>query len=110
MFAGWITFSAEGAGEATIIRACVLMRANDPRYEVGVAFGDRAKGDWFRAQTLTALGTRLGGPDSQAETRSTRVDSHRRWRNAKNIWHNALLRSALQALAAPLRRRSRAAE
>jgi hypothetical protein len=28
------------------------------------------------------------------------VDSHRQWRNAKNIWHNAAIRSGLSA---PLR-------
>jgi hypothetical protein len=112
MFAGWITFSAERADEATIIRAHVLMRANDPLYELGMTFGGHAKEDRFWAQTLTALGTRIGVPDPQVETRSTCVDSHRQWRNAKNVWHNAMLRSTLQTLAAPitaLRRRSRPA-
>jgi hypothetical protein len=136
MFAGWITFSAERTGEAapgpvteerglrpaggsggsaprasgaTTIRAHVLMRANDPLYEVGMTFGGHAKEDQFWAQTLTALGTRLGVPDPRVETRSTCVDSHRQWRNAKNIWHNAMLRSTLQTLAAPLHRRSRPA-
>ena len=110
MFAGWITFSAERVDEATVIRAHVLMRANDPLYELGMTFGGHAKEDRFWAQTLTALGSRLGVPDPQVETRSTCVDSHRQWRNAKNIWHNAMLRSTLQTLAAPvtaLRRRSR---
>jgi len=109
MFAGWITFSAERAGEATIVRAHVLMRANGPRYELGMMFGGHAKEDRFWAQTLTALGTRLGVPDPQVETRSTCVDSHRQWRNAKNVWRNAMLRSMLQTKAAPLHRRSRPA-
>ena len=112
MFAGWITFSAERAAEATVIRAHVLMRANDPLYELGMTFGGHAKEDRFWAQTLTALGTRLGVPDPQVETRSTCVDSHRQWRHASNIWHNAMLRSVLQTVAAPitaLRRRSRPA-
>ena len=110
MFAGWITFSAERAGEATTVRAHVLMRANDPLYEIGMTFGGHAKEDRFWAQTLTALGTRLGVPDPQVETRSTCVDSHRQWRNARNIWHNAMLRSTLQTVAAPFHRRSRPAE
>jgi len=110
MFAGWITFSGERAGEATIVRAHVLMRANDPLYELGMTFGGHAKEDRFWAQTLTALGTRLGVPDPQVETRSTCVDSHRQWQNAKNIWHNAMLRSTLQTVAAPFHRRSRPAE
>jgi hypothetical protein len=96
MFAGWITFSAERDGAATMIRAHVLMRANDPLYEIGMAFGGHAKEDRFWAQTLTALGSRLGVPDPQVETRSTCVDNRRQWRHAKNIWHNAMLRSLFQ--------------
>ncbi len=110
MFAGWITFSAERDGEATMIRAHVLMRANDPLYEIGMTFGGHRKEDRFWAQTMTALGTRLGVPDPRVETRSACVDNHRQWRHAKNVWHNAMLRSTLQTMAAPftaLRRRSR---
>ncbi|HET7246644.1 MAG TPA: hypothetical protein VFJ07_17595 [Streptosporangiaceae bacterium] len=109
MFAGWITFSAERAGEATIVRAHVLMRADDPLCELGMTFGGHAKEDRFWAQTLTAPGTRLGVPDPQVETRSACVESHRQWRNATNIWHNAMPRSTLQTVAAPLHRRSRPA-
>ena len=57
MFAGWITFSAERASEATIVRAHVLMRANDPRYELGMTFGGHAKVNRFWARILTPLGT-----------------------------------------------------
>ena len=35
MFAGWITFSAERTAASTAVQAQVLMRANDPLYEVG---------------------------------------------------------------------------
>jgi hypothetical protein len=109
MFAGWITFSAERAGEDTVIRAHVLMRANDPLYELGMMFGGHRKEDQFWAGTLTALGTRLGVPAAAVETRSTCVDSRRQWRHATNVWHNAMLRSMVQTLAAPFRRRSRQA-
>ena len=40
------------------------------------------------------------------------MDNQRQWRHAKNIWHNAMLRSMLQTIATPvtaLRRRSRRA-
>ena len=42
-------------------------------------------------------------------TRSVCVDSHRQWRHAGNIWHNSMVRSLGQTLAAPvtaLRRRA----
>ena len=108
MFAGWITFSAELAGEATVIRAHVLMRANDPLYELGMTFGGHIKEDRFWAQTLTALGAFLGVPDAQVETRSTCVDNRRQWKHARNVWHNSMIRSMLQTLATPFRRRRNA--
>ena len=96
MFAGWITFSAERPGDATMIRAHVLMRANDPLYEIGMSFGGHSKEDRFWAQTLGALATRLGVPDPQVETRSTCVDNRRQWKHWTNVWHNSMLRSLFQ--------------
>jgi len=61
MFAGWITFSAEREGGQadgeTIVQVLVLMRANDPLYEVAVTFGGHRKEDKFWVATLTALGS-----------------------------------------------------
>src|SRR5215467_5151987 len=75
MFAGWITFSAERegprSGGQTVVQALVLMRANDPLYELGMALGGHAKEDKFWAATLTALGQRLGVPDPKVETNTT---------------------------------------
>jgi hypothetical protein len=102
MFAGWITFSAEREGDETIVRALVLMRANDPLYEVGMTFGGHRKEDKFWVATLTALGERLGVPDPKVETKTTCVDSKRQWRHANNIWHNSMIRSVLQTLVAPV--------
>jgi hypothetical protein len=102
MFAGWITFSAERAGDTTMVQAQVLMRANDPLYEVAMTLGGHRKEDKFWAATLTALGSRLGLPDPKVETRSTCVDSKRQWRHARNVWHNSMVRSMLQTIAAPV--------
>ena len=102
MFAGWITFSAEREGPQdggeTIVQALVLMRANDPLYEIGMTFGGHRKEDKFWAATLTALGERLGLPDPKVDTKTTCVDSKRQWRHANNIWHNSMIRSVLQTL------------
>jgi hypothetical protein len=107
MFAGWITFSAQQSGPGTFVQAHVLMRGNDPLYEIGLALGGHRKEDLFWAQTLTALGERLGVAGPRVETRSECIDPRRQWRNAGNIWHNAAVRSALQALAAPFSKRGR---
>ena len=113
MFAGWITFSAERAGDVTIVQAQVLMRANDPIYEIGMTLGGHRKEDKFWTATLTALGRRLGVPDPVVEARSTCVDSKRQWRHTGNVWHNSAIRTMLQRIAAPLtafRRRGRGAK
>jgi hypothetical protein len=102
MFAGWITFSAQRSGPDTVVQAHVLMRGNDPLYEIGLALGGHRKEDLFWVQTLTALGERLGAADPQVETRSECIDPRRQWRNAGNVWRNAGVRSVLQAVATPL--------
>jgi hypothetical protein len=98
MFAGWITFSAERSGDTTTVQAQVLMRANDPLYEMAMACGGHRKEDQFWAATLTALGQRLGIAEPKVETASTCVDSKRQWRHARNIWHNSMVRSVLQTV------------
>jgi hypothetical protein len=98
MFAGWITFSAEREGDDTVVQALVLMRANDPLYEIGMTFGGHRKEDKFWAATLTALGERLGLPEPKVDTKTTCVDSKRQWRHANNVWHNSMIRSVLQTL------------
>ena len=79
----------------------MLMRANDPLYEVAMTFGGHRKEDKFWAATLTALGQRLGLPDPAVEARTTCVDSKRQWRHASNVWQNSMIRSVLQTIAAP---------
>ena len=73
-----------------------------------VALGGHRKEDKFWAATLTALGRRLGLQDPKVETRSTCVDSKRQWRHSRNVWHNSMVRSVLQTLAAPVTGLSRA--
>ena len=98
MFAGWITFSAERAGEVTTVQAQVLMRANDPLYEISMSVAGHRKEDKFWTATLTSLGQRLGIAEPKVETTSTCVDSRRQWRHARNVWHNSMVRSVLQTL------------
>jgi len=103
MFAGWITFAAEREGGETVVSAQVLMRANDPVYELGMMFGGHQKEDKFWVATMIALGHRLGVQDPKVETTTTCVDSKRQWRNAGNIWHNSAIRSVFQTIAAPVK-------
>jgi hypothetical protein len=104
-FAGWITFSAEGSGETTVVQTQVLLRAGDPFYEMGMPVMHRME-DRFWVQTLAALARRLGVADPAVQTRSVVMDPKRQWRRAGNVWHNAMARSMLQTVV-PVRRRRR---
>jgi hypothetical protein len=100
MFAGWITFSAFEKGGAPVAQAQVLMRANDPMYEMGLALGGHAKEDQFWEHTLSSLARHFGA-DPGVETQVLCVDKRRQWGKAGNIWHNAAIRSGFYAMGAP---------
>ncbi|MGH7666286.1 MAG: hypothetical protein ACREN1_03100 [Candidatus Dormibacteria bacterium] len=105
MFAGWISFSAEAMEGATVLQVQVLMRANDPLYELGMTFGGHAKEDRFWSETLTSLAARLGTEDPAVEVQSLCVDRRRQWRRAGNVWHNSMVRSLAHTALGPLRHR-----
>ena len=103
MFAGWITNSAYVRDGVTVLQSQVLMRANDPLYEVGLLMGGHKQEDAFWHQTLDSLAAHLGTVATNHETKNVCVDKGRQWRRAGNIWHNAAIRSTLQMLASPFR-------
>lgn len=103
MFAGWITFSALEEEGATVLQTQALIRANDPMYEAmfraGILGGME---DRFWSATLENLARHLG-VEGKTEIRAVLVDPRMQWREAKNIWHNAAIRSGLYTMAAPFR-------
>ncbi|MQA99105.1 MAG: hypothetical protein GEU78_02225 [Actinobacteria bacterium] len=103
MFAGWITFSAFKEGRSTVAQAQVLIRASDPLYELGLALGGHEVEDRFWQTTLTTLAARFGVEDPAPETRYLLVDRKRQWRMAKNVWHNAGVRSGFYMMGMPAR-------
>jgi hypothetical protein len=102
MFAGWITFSAHDRDDGTALQIQVLARPNDPIYELGMPLMRRME-DTFWKQTLLNVASRLGSLEAQVFESSVIVDKHRLWRNARNVWHNAGVRSVLHILTTPLR-------
>jgi hypothetical protein len=103
MFAGWITNSAFERDGTTIVQAQVLMRANDPLYELGMTLGGHPKEDKFWQQTLASLAAHLGAPGRTPTVDLVCVDKRRQWKRAGNIWHNAAIRSVLHVLLTPVR-------
>lgn len=98
MFAGWITFSAYEDEGGPVAQAQVLMRANDPLYEVGLTLGGHRKEDRFWEHTLKSLAAHFDVPDAEFDMSLACVDKKRQWSKAKNVWHNAAIRSSLYAL------------
>jgi len=105
MFAGWITFSAERSGTATVVQAQVLMRANDPLYELAMACGGHRKEDQFWIQTMTALAQSLGAAPTVVHTRTVCVDRRRQWGNAGQVWHNSMVRTMMHSVTRTLARK-----
>jgi hypothetical protein len=103
-FSGWITFSAfrDEAG-TTAAQAQLLIRANDPLYEIMMPLGLHRVEDRTWQHTLRSLAAYFGA-SGRVETRVVCVDPKRRWRHYKNIRYNAIIRSMLHAITAPLRR------
>jgi len=96
MFAGMITFSAYEEDNGTAAQIQALIRANDPLYELSfrMGFGHKAE-DVFWAATLTNLATYLGASNPQSSQSNSLVDPRVQWREWRNIWHNAGIRSGL---------------
>ncbi len=101
-FSGWITFSAYEEIGTTTAQAQVLMRANDPLYEVGLRMGGHKMEDGVWQHTLGSLAAHFGVKEL-VETNVICVDPKLQWREYRNIWHNAGIRSALYMMTAPLR-------
>lgn len=100
-FAGPLTFSAYRDGAVTVVQVHELTRASDPFWELAMlvpVLGERMQNDIWRS-TLRNVAKRFG-VDAPVESKIVCVDRRRQWRNAKNIWHNAAIRSGLRA---PLR-------
>jgi hypothetical protein len=102
MFAGWITFSSFEEESGCIAQTQVLMRAQDPISELGLIFGGHRAEDRFWIDTLRSLAARFE-LDATPEVTVVCVDQRRRWREAKNIWHNAGIRSGIYMAGAPFR-------
>ncbi len=93
MFAAWITFSSFRDDETTVAQIEVLLRANDPLWEIAMPIMVNWRENAFWLATLRNLAARFG-VDATGELEQTCVDRRRQWKNAKNIRHNAAIRSA----------------
>ena len=104
-FAGPLTFSAADDDGVTVVKVDELTRASDPFWELTMMMpivGNRMQNDIWRS-TLRNVAKHFG-VDARVEERIVCVDNHRQWSQAKNIWHNAAIRSTFYTFAAPVRK------
>lgn len=102
MFAGWITFSAYKIDVETLVQAQVLMRAGDPIYELGLRFGGQKQEDAFWQYTLGQV-AKYFAVEAPVSVETICVDKKFQWAQARNIWHNAALRTLVHTLTHPAR-------
>ncbi len=102
-FAGMVTFSAAEEDGETIAQAQVLIRPNDPIYELTfrVGIGHKMEDDTWH-HTLKSLAAHFN-VQTTVEQKVTLVDPRVQWKEAKNIWHNAGMRTAIYTLMTPAR-------
>ena len=102
-FSGPLTFSAHTDEYGfTVAQVQELTRASDPFWDLAMmapVLGERMQNDIWRA-TLRNLATHFGVVGPTVDAKIVCVDKRRQWKNAKNIWQNAAIRSGLSA---PLR-------
>jgi hypothetical protein len=101
-FAGLITFSSFRLNNQTVVQVEVLMRANDPLWELGMPIAISRIENKFWKQTLESLADYFG-ISGDVITESICLDHKRQWVRWTNIKHNALVNSAVYALMTPVR-------
>jgi uncharacterized protein (UPF0548 family) len=101
---GWVTFSAWDEGGTTVCQVQSMARANDPIYELGFALGGGAAQEAIWRYVLQSLAAHHGVTGQPVLFEKQCVDRRLQWGQARNLWQNAAIRSALHALGRPFRR------
>jgi hypothetical protein len=94
--AGFNTFSAADEDGVTICQIQSLARANDPIYELGFRLmGGSKQQEAIWRHVLTKLSAQFGVQDPQISLDKVCMDTRLQWAEARNVWHNAVIRTTL---------------
>lgn len=92
---GFNTFSAFEIEGATVAQIQSLARANDPLYEFGFRYmNGSAQQEMIWHRVLRSLSAYIGAT-VEIQMEKICIDPRLQWSQAKNIWHNALIRTTL---------------
>ena len=94
---GFNTFSAFVEDNVTVTQIQSLARANDPIFEFGFRFmGGSKQQEKIWHYVLASLAAHFNVA-ALVEMRKVCVDSRLQWSQAKNVWHNSIIRTTLNA-------------
>ncbi len=95
---GWNSFSTFADDAGTWAQVQSMARTADPIYEFGfrVMGGSRFQEETWR-YVLTSLAAHFGVTGEDVQVTRTCVDPRLQWREARNVWQNAMLRSMAHA-------------
>ena len=105
--AGLITFSAEEADGGTRAHIRILVRTNDPLFELGWPVMRRFE-DKMWPTVLHNIADRHGARDAEVQEQTECLDKRRIWKNWRNVRHNSAIRSAWHTVTSPFRSSSAA--
>ena len=101
MFAGMITFSAEEDARGHPRRINILIRPNDPIYELGwPVIVARTPSGWQPSPTWRLT---TGWRTPTVTEATICVDRKRMWSNWRNVRHNSGIRSGIHIVTTPIR-------
>jgi hypothetical protein len=96
-WAAIITFSAhEGEDGDTVARIHLLVRANDPLYEMSFKIYTSRLEDKIWTHTLTRVAGHFGVTEPEIAASVVLVDKRRQWNQMSNLWKNSALRTLLR--------------
>jgi len=100
--AGFNTFSAFSENGHTVAQVQSMARANDPIYEAGFrVIGARVQENIWK-HVLTGLAAHFG-VNGKVEMEKICLDPKVQWSQARNVWHNASIRSIIYIMLQPAR-------
>jgi hypothetical protein len=96
-WAAIITFSAHEDDEGvTVARIHLLVRANDPLYEVSFKIYTSRLEDKIWNHTLSQVAGHFGVAEPKVEMTAQLVDRKRHWKYVSNLWKNSAIRTLLR--------------
>jgi hypothetical protein len=95
-WAAIITFSSHEADDgASVVRIHLLVRANDPLYDISFKLYTSRLEDKIWTHTLTQLAGRFGSSEP-VTMEARKLDRRRQWNQFGNIWKNSAIRTLLR--------------